>query len=635
MTQPLTPLTPQSDALLAAGLLDAPHEAALERIINLAAELLRSPRSTIVLAEHAPRRPSRDGVYRGDALSEAVAAEVLAFGAVVSVDDSHSHPLRRSRDDLHTGSRACAGAPILAADGQIMGSLCVSDNVPRLWLPEDLATLGGLASVAAAALELRREASALEEREEALAELLDHTDDLVYATGPRDRIAYVNAAWCNALGYTPHEALRMDAASIVVEVHRSQYQDCVARVANGEAISDFETVFVAKDGRRIVCRGRMERRASGYGTRVSVRDVTEMRRMEAMRARLASTLEASTDLALIITVEGGIVWVNRAARRILGLRPGDRAARSSAWELHPPAESERMRTIAVPAAVREETWEGETSIIDENGEVIPVSLVMVAHPSTWPGEPPHFVSAVMRDLRERVRAERAKSQMIGLASHELRTPLTAIRGALELLRSRSVGKLDDSTRTLLETAERNAERLARMANGLLDVQRLESGGALMEPIDISSRELLDIAEEVTLGNADSAGVSVNIGGDDTLVRVDPDGIVRVLTNLLGNAIKFSPRGSTVEIRSDVDGTSVLFSVRDRGRGIPQDRLEAIFEPFIQVEPGDAHERGGAGLGLAICRAIVQQHGGRIWAESAEGTGSVFRFTVPQAPRTEY
>jgi signal transduction histidine kinase len=114
------------------------------------------------------------------------------------------------------------------------------------------------------------------------------------------------------------------------------------------------------------------------------------------------------------------------------------------------------------------------------------------------------------------------------------------------------------------------------------------------------------------------------------VRADHDRIVQVLTNLLSNAIKFSPPEAAVELSAVERGASVQFSVRDRGRGIPADKLERIFQPFLQVDASDARAKGGSGLGLAICRSIAEQHGGRVWAESKVGQGSTFQLELPAA-----
>jgi PAS domain S-box-containing protein len=255
-------------------------------------------------------------------------------------------------------------------------------------------------------------------------------------------------------------------------------------------------------------------------------------------------------------------------------------------------------------------------------------------------------ASVGQDVTERARAQRLKDQLIATASHELRTPLTAIRGALDLLDGlRPAAGREPREQVLLGMARRNVLRLTRLVNDVLDVDRLEAGQSPLRraPADVAA--LLAAAREGVQGVADEAGVRLDVrlaapGAARLAVDADADRVVQVLTNLVANAVKFSPPGSAITLAAAADpgGAAgagegwVRVTVRDEGRGIPADRLEAVFDRFVQVEEADARERGGAGLGLAICRAIVAQHGGRIWAESAgAGRGSAFHFTLPAAP----
>jgi signal transduction histidine kinase len=128
--------------------------------------------------------------------------------------------------------------------------------------------------------------------------------------------------------------------------------------------------------------------------------------------------------------------------------------------------------------------------------------------------------------------------------------------------------------------------------------------------------------------AGKAGVTLSVQPQSVRLWADPDRLIQTLTNLLSNAIKFSPPGSRVWLTVEQQEDYVLFQVKDQGRGIPVDKLQSIFERFQQVDSSDARKKGGTGLGLTICRSIVQQHGGRIWAESTPGTGSTFFFTLP-------
>jgi signal transduction histidine kinase len=221
-----------------------------------------------------------------------------------------------------------------------------------------------------------------------------------------------------------------------------------------------------------------------------------------------------------------------------------------------------------------------------------------------------------------------KSEFVAMASHELRTPLTAIRGALGLLASDKLSTAPEQRARMVSVAISNTDRLIRLINDILDIERLESGKVSIEPGWCKVAEIARQVTEALRPVADRAGVALVVTGCEPDVWVDPDRLAQTFTNLIGNAIKFSPEGSVVEL-AIIDEDGVRFEVRDHGRGIPSDKLETIFERFRQVQASDAREKGGTGLGLAICRSIVEQHGGRIWVESTIGEGSTFCFTLPQ------
>lgn len=237
------------------------------------------------------------------------------------------------------------------------------------------------------------------------------------------------------------------------------------------------------------------------------------------------------------------------------------------------------------------------------------------------------VAALGHDITVQQQAARLKDELIGLVSHELRGPLTAMRGGLKLM-SPHVEKLDPQSRKLFDMAVRNGERLMRLVNDLLDLERIDSGTIPMVRQAVPMRRLLDDAWETTHATAETASVTVKTESEDATIDVDPDRIVQVLTNLITNAIKFSPKDSSVCVTAAIEGDEAHFVVVDHGRGIPPEKLESVFERFSQVEAGDSKKLGGAGLGLSISRAIVLQHGGRIWAESGHGKGATFHFTLP-------
>ncbi|WP_137294030.1 ATP-binding response regulator [Nocardioides dongxiaopingii] len=241
---------------------------------------------------------------------------------------------------------------------------------------------------------------------------------------------------------------------------------------------------------------------------------------------------------------------------------------------------------------------------------------------------------VFRDVTQRREVDRIKNEFISVVSHELRTPLTSIRGSLGLLVSGKLGELTPKAGAMANLALESSERLTRLINDILDLERIESG---TRPLDVAPTDAADLlarsVAEMT-GQARATGVRLEVGPSTGRVLADGDRVVQTLANLLNNAIKYSSAGQSVVLSSADDGAgAVLFSVRDEGRGIPSDRLEAVFQRFEQADSSDARLMGGTGLGLTISRGIVERHGGRIWAESVVGAGTTLFFTLPSAGRS--
>ena len=213
---------------------------------------------------------------------------------------------------------------------------------------------------------------------------------------------------------------------------------------------------------------------------------------------------------------------------------------------------------------------------------------------------------------------------------------------------------------MLAVADESTDRLVRLVNNVLDLQRIESGEVTMQVSICSAAELVEQATEAVQTMATQQGITLVPRLTPISIWADPDYIVQTLTNLIGNAIKFSNPGKTITIETRLHRSTAetippprvssaaqvnppperptssplamaLFAVRDQGQGIPAHKLTSIFERFQQVDSSDSRKKGGTGLGLTICRKIVEQHGGSIWAESVVGQGSCFYFTIPVAP----
>jgi len=231
------------------------------------------------------------------------------------------------------------------------------------------------------------------------------------------------------------------------------------------------------------------------------------------------------------------------------------------------------------------------------------------------------------DIRQLKEVERLKTEFVSTVSHELRTPLTAIRGALGLVLAGTTGPVVSKTRDLLQIGLQNTERLIRLINDILDVERIESGQLVVrrEPCELS--EILRTTVDSLRTVAMEAHVSLVLEAEESaVVTGDPDRLVQVFTNLISNAVRFSPRGKSVNVALRTTPTSVVVFVSDHGPGIPLEFRKRIFGKFQQADP--AGTAGGAGLGLAIVRAIVERHGGSIRFDSAPGHGTTFITELP-------
>jgi PAS domain S-box-containing protein len=241
------------------------------------------------------------------------------------------------------------------------------------------------------------------------------------------------------------------------------------------------------------------------------------------------------------------------------------------------------------------------------------------------------VLSLVVDVTDRHQIARMKDEFISIVSHELRTPLTSIHGSLEMLTSGLLDNQPAKSKRLLEIAVDSTDRLMRLVNDILDIEQIESGNVQITKAIWVVSDLMQKAIDVVEPLADKAGITLIASDISSQVWVDADRLIQTFTNLLDNAIKFSPKGSTIWFSATKRTGQVLFQVRDCGRGIPADKLEIIFERFQQVDVSDTRNGEGTGLGLAICRSIIQQHGGQIWVESVLGKGSTFSFILPRSP----
>jgi PAS domain S-box-containing protein len=345
--------------------------------------------------------------------------------------------------------------------------------------------------------------------------------------------------------------------------------------------------------------------------------------------RIQTILESAPDPFIGIDFSGNITDWNSRAEALFGWRRDEVVGRQLAEVLIPARfRASATRILERFAASGQFPAAGaaiERIVVDRYGREIPVELrVGVIDTGKL-----QLLCAFMHDISQRKEVERLKSEFVSTVSHELRTPLTAVYGSLRLLTGGLGGALPPQGQQLLEMSIRSCERLIRLINDVLDVERIESGRMELRRARLDLRPLLQRAVRDTEPYARELGVELHVDATaEAWVEADEDRVTQVVVNLVSNAAKFSPRGDTVRVALHVDAGRARVGVLDHGPGIPPEFQSRVFERFAQADGSDRREKGGTGLGLNICRSIVQAHGGAIGFDSLPGVRTEFFFELP-------
>jgi PAS domain S-box-containing protein len=349
-------------------------------------------------------------------------------------------------------------------------------------------------------------------------------------------------------------------------------------------------------------------------------------RVRQLDRQKAVILNSVADGIVGVDSSNRIAFANPAAARMLECNESELIGLRVHELLHPPIAGCDSSCLTRRAFQTAEGASGQDVYFRGKGRSFPVefSLMPMVEEGASVGSVLSF-----RDISQRYALDHMKDEFISTVSHELRTPLTSIRGALGLLSAGLLGDVSEKATSLLRIAVANSDRLVRLINDILDLERMTSGRAPLTFRRLSLDDLVRQAIETMQPVAGAEEVYLASDCNSVFVEADSDRLTQVLTNLLSNAIKFSPHHSTVRVAAVRASDGVTVSVIDEGRGVPADKLESIFDRFQQVDASDSRQKGGTGLGLAICRTIVQQHGGRIWAEQNNSRGAIFRFFLPE------
>ncbi|MBI3686930.1 MAG: PAS domain S-box protein [Actinobacteria bacterium] len=476
------------------------------------------------------------------------------------------------------------------------------------------------------------------------AELLDLATDCIRVADLDGKITFWNAGGLALYGWSLGEVLGRRADEVLQTVHPEPVEVIREAILTAGSWAG-ELIQVRRDGREIVVASRYSLQETAAGEPIAIMaidtDVTERRRAEdALRASEElhrSVIKALDEGVLILDRDGIVRHANARAEGILGLPVDEIVGRRPAdprWHLV----DEDGRTTppgSFPSVVTLRTCEPQREVVfgvrrpGRPLRWISTNCQPLCHSGGF-GTMGAVVS--FADVTDQLAVSRVKNEFVSIVSHELRAPLTSIRAALGLLASDERAPLPERSHHLLDTALSHTDQLIRLISDILDFQRIETGQVTLVMAEAPVSQLVGGTFELLLPIAAKTGVRLRADVGPVRAWCDADRIAQVLGNLVGNAIKFSQPGGTVRVAAHAgDAGDLVVSVSDDGRGIPADELDTVFERFRQVDAAGSPDEGGTGLGLTICRRIIEQHGGTIRAESVLGAGSTFTFTIPPRP----
>lgn len=352
-------------------------------------------------------------------------------------------------------------------------------------------------------------------------------------------------------------------------------------------------------------------------------------------SRMRAILDSAMDAIITIDVSGKIESINPAAMRLFGYSEREMVGKNVSMIIPGPHRDQHQGYIEKFLETHKRKLVGiprEFNAVRKDGLIFPIEIAL----SDIRVNNKRLFTAILHDLSERHRADKMKNEFISTVSHELRTPLTSIIGSLGLVLGGAIPGVPEKANEMISIAKKNADRLVRLINDILDIEKIESGKLdvclKLQPLT----PLVDQGIELTQGFAQKFGVTITRTSPLSKianVNVDGDRLIQVINNLLSNAVKFSPQSSSVDVSVTPSARSVRVSVADHGPGIPEEFQERIFKKFAQADSSDTRKHPGTGLGLNISKALIESMGGRINYETTLGQGTTFYFDLPIEPTT--
>lgn len=488
-----------------------------------------------------------------------------------------------------------------------------------------LPTIKGVDEIAELDKVFHQMAATIEESKKRQKALVDNAVDVICSIDADDVFTMVSPASERVWGYRDSELVGKSLTDILVEEDIEDTLRCLDTIKKVESTVPVENRVRCPDGKIINVLWSVYWSEAEETLYCVAHDITARKMVE----KVLKESEEHTRLMMeglpvglfAIDSNGRIHLANRKTQEMFGLKQTELTGRNIASLLKSNEQSEWLKELISSKSGHVLELVG----VNQNGSEFPVELSSSETFATQ--QSLHLVA--MLDVSERHEIERLKREFVAMVSHDLKTPLSSVRGMLVLLSAGAAGELPAKAGPMVRSAESQLERLIKLINDLLDVQKMEAGKFQVNLAEVSLRGILEQSYDAVEQYAEQNGITIEISGGDERVNADPDRIVQVVINLLSNAVKFSAKGSQVDVRLVRENDFIEVQVEDKGRGVKEEYREAIFERFKQVEAADATEKKGTGLGLAICKMIIEEHHGTIGVRSIEGEGSTFWFRLPR------
>jgi PAS domain S-box-containing protein len=472
-------------------------------------------------------------------------------------------------------------------------------------------------------------ASAVEEAARKERALIDHAVDLICSISANDQFIAVNPAAMNVLGYDPADLLGKRYIDIVSAEAKEKTRQALKRVVTQPETEPLETQLVRQDGSQIDVLWSTHWSKEEQSFFCVIHDITVRKQAEqllkASEERVRSIIDNLPVGVLVIDQRGTVQSVNPRTEGIF-LCGAEQLIGREAEQLFRASNGKSTSLLELARTTPQDSVV-EVDSRRYTGEPFPAEISF----NTFRSNDQDLTLINVQDITQRREVERLKQEFVSMVSHDLRTPLTSIKGTLTLI---NVGAIDMATpfgKERVAAAERNLERLIKLVNDLLDLEKMEDGKLALQLDFVNVHDVVTRSIESVRVFGEQKQIEMRPALQPAEILGDEDRLVQVLVNLLSNAIKFSPNGSRVTVTTKINASFCVFAVADSGPGIPPEQRAVLFQRFQQLEVTRSQHKSGSGLGLSISKAIVEGHNGTIGVESEPGKGSTFWFQIPLAP----